>query len=69
MRNFKKSRFTKCDKMLNFAKFENGGTNPCILLLNSFSISLLSMIKGMSGYFFMQKRRYIISGNIGVGGL
>ena len=55
MSNFKKSCYTNCDKMLNFAKFENGGTNPCILLLNSLSISLLSMLKGISGYFFMQK--------------
>ena len=53
--NFKKSCFTKCDKMLNLAKFENGGSNPCILLLNNLSISLLSMIKGMSGLFLDAK--------------
>ena len=51
---FKKCFFTKCDKMLNFVKFNNGGT--CVhrrildVMLRFLSNVLMSKLTDTSGY-------------------
>ena len=56
---FKKSCLTNCAKNANF---ENGGTTTQIgilhVLLNMFSMSLLSRLQDTSGYFEMQQGKF-----------